>query len=288
MTANTLYFGDNLISLRQFIPDETVDLIYLDPPYFTNRTYHILSGNARGEKAYNDQWQSNQTTESGKANKEFDRIIEGFRSIVGDSALLNYLRMITPRLIELRRVLKSTGSIYLHCDQHASAALKIMLDALFGCNNFLNQIVWCYGLGGSTPRRWPRKHDDILWYSKSVGKHFFSPEMIPATSLKMKGQMKKAPDYWLLPTVNNMARERCGYPTQKPLALMERIISTSSRPNDVVLDPFAGSGTSLIASTNLNRRWIGMENSPVALQITQERLKDISSEFQVIYLRDSQ
>jgi DNA modification methylase len=154
------------------------------------------------------------------------------------------------------RLLKPTGSIYLHCDWHASHYLKVMMDDVFGMQNFLNNIVWCYGLGGSSDRYWPRKHDDILWYSKKKGAHYFEAPRMPASSNRMRGQTKKVVDYWDIPTINNMAKERLGYPTQKPESLLERIVESSSRREEAVLDPFAGCGTALVAA---HRLWSAMD-----------------------------
>jgi len=182
------------------------------------------------------------------------------------------------RLLELRRVLKPTGSLYIHCDGAAGHYLKVAMDAVFGAENFLNDIAWCYGLGGSSRRYLPRKHDSILWYSGAPNGHYFAPEMIPATSVRMAGQVKKVPDYWLIPTINNMAKERTGYPTQKPEALLERIIKTSSRPGDLVLDPFCGSGTTIVVAQRLGRRWVGIDCRAEAIKITQRRLSKIRGE----------
>jgi DNA modification methylase len=175
-------------------------------------------------------------------------------------------------------VLKPTGSIYLHCDGAAGHYLKILMDAVFGSENFLNDIAWCYGLGGSSRRYLPRKHDSILWYSRTPNGHYFAPAMTPATSARMAGQDKKVPDYWLIPTINNMAHERTGYPTQKPEALLERIIRSSSRPGDLVLDPFCGSGTTIVVAQRLGRRWVGIDMNPAAIQTTRRRLSNFKGD----------
>ncbi|MDP8237856.1 MAG: site-specific DNA-methyltransferase [Candidatus Hatepunaea meridiana] len=297
MADSYLYFGDNLDVLRQHIADESIDLIYLDPPFNSDKDYVALSGKRRsadilptlqllaGEDAratkgrvFKDIWRWDD-----EVNNNFQRIIEcnnnrlsqtltAFSQLIGKNGLLAYIVMLAPRLVELHRVLKPTGSIYLHCDQHASAYIRLLMDAIFGSENFLNCIVWCYGLGGSSPRYWPRKHDDILWYSKEPNKHNFEAVQIPATSQRMKGQMKKAPDFWNIPTINNMAKERTGFPTQKPEALLERIIESSSRKGDIVLDPFCGSGTTLCVAHRLGRKWVGIDNAPKAVELVEERL----------------
>jgi SAM-dependent methyltransferase len=151
-----------------------------------------------------------------------------------------------------------------------------MLDQIFGESNFLNNIVWLYGLGGSSARYFPRKHDDILLYSNGDDEgRYFDPPMMPARSAMMAGLDKKIPDYWDIPSLNNMAKERLGYPTQKPLELLERIIQASSRKNDIVLDAFCGCGTALVAAQNLGRQWIGIDVSPTACRVMAKRLKDV-------------
>lgn len=221
--TGVIYCDDNLERLRQF-PDECVDLIYLDPPFFSNRNYEVIWGDEAEVRSFEDRWEG------------------------GIHVYINWMR---ERMLELHRVLRPTGSIYLHCDWHAVHYLKQMMDDIFGSRNFLNHVVWCYGLGGSSDRYWPRKHDDLLWYSKEYDGHYFEATRVPATSQRMKGESKKAPDYWEIPTINNMARERLGYPTQKPEALLERIIGSSSQRGQVVLDPFAGCGTTQVIAQRL-------------------------------------
>jgi DNA modification methylase len=270
--------------MQKKLPDMSVDLVYLDPPFNSKKYYQTLRGNKNsvkteaGVKIFNDYWTWNEN--SVKALNEIENgndvkiteAIKGFRMLIGECGMLAYLVMMAPRLIQIKRILKETGSVYLHCDQHASSYLKLLMDAVFGSENFLNCIVWCYGLGGSSPRFWPRKHDDILWYAKQAGQHYFEAVRTPASSKKMSGQMKKLPDYWNIPTINNMARERRGFPTQKPEALLERIIISSSREGDVILDPFCGSGTTLAVASRLGRKWIGIDISDNAIEIAGKRL----------------
>ena len=283
-----MFHGDNLAVLRQYVSDDSVDLIYLDPPFNKNQDFKLLfaredQDSINSRTAYSDNWKWNDLYSDvfqeavNNLRPEVARTLTGFRLILGESGMLAYLTMMAPRLHELRRSLKSTGSIYLHCDSTASSFLRILMDAVFGADNFLNCIVWCYGLGGSTKRRWPSKHDDILWYSREPGKHYFEAAMIPATSQRMKGKLKKAPDYWNIPTINNMAKERLGYPTQKPEALLERIISSSSKEGDVILDPFCGSGTTLAVANKLNRRWIGIDSGSIAIELARKRLTVLTS-----------
>ena len=287
---NRLFRGDNLEILRTSIPDAVADLIYLDPPFNSNSVYvlkqpHQKSQNAgESNRGFPDVWRWNEQSQD-----QFDALVTGcdeklsqllrcIRSVVGCNGILAYVTMMTPRLQELHRVLKPTGSIYLHCDSNAAHYLRLMMDVIFGADNFLNHIVWCYGLGGSTRRRWPRKHDDILWYSRTPDGHYFDADKIPATSARMAGRDKKAPDYWLIPTLNNMAKERCGYPTQKPEALLERIIRSSSREGELVLDPFCGSGTTLVVAERLGRSWVGIDINPAAVQTAGERLSIINGD----------
>ena len=242
---NVLYCGDNLAVLRRYVADESVDLAYLDPPFFSNRRHEVVYGDEAKSRSFDDRW---------------------------EGGIQVYVNWMEERMREIHRVLKPTGSVYLHCDWHASHYLKVMMDGVFGTDNFLNDVVWCYGLGGSSARYWPRKHDNILWYSREHDAHFFQADMVPATSQRMKGTMKKAPDYWDIPTINNMAKERLGYPTQKPLALLKRIIRSSCPEAGVVLDPFCGSGTAIDAARHLGRRWIGIDTAYAAIDLAANRI----------------
>jgi DNA modification methylase len=191
----------------------------------------------------------------------------------------SYLYYMMIRLEACHKVLKDTGSIYLHCDWRASHYLKMIMDEVFGYANYQNDIIWHYGLGGSSPERWQRKFDNILFYSKS-NKYIFNPEMIPATSQRMKGLLKKADNVWDIPTLNNMAKERVGYPTQKPLDLLIRIIKASSNEGDIVLDPFCGCGTAIIAAQQLGRHWVGIDISKDAYNVSKNRYHQLSFESQ--------
>lgn len=247
LDTRVVYCGDCLDQLAN-LPEKSIDLVYIDPPFNSNRNYEVFWGERKEKRAFEDRHASTQ-------------------------AYIDYMR---PRCIQLKRVLKDSGSFYYHCDWHASHYVKVMLDQIFGENNFLNNIVWLYGLGGSSARYYPRKHDDILFYSGGKDKgRFFEPPMIPATSNRMKGMDKKCPDYWDIPSINNMSHERLGYPTQKPIELLDRIVSASSRPNDIVLDAFCGCGTALVAAQNLGRQWIGIDISPTACRVMAKRLRDV-------------
>jgi site-specific DNA-methyltransferase (adenine-specific) len=282
---NNLYFGDNLDVMRRHIADDSVDLVYLDPPFNSNATYNVLFAEQDGSRAeaqieaFGDTWRWDQG-----AVAAYEEVVErggpsaramlAFRTLLGDNDMIAYLSMMAPRLIEIHRVLKPSGSVYLHCDSTANHYLKILMDSIFGPRNFLNNIVWLYGLGGSSKRYWPRKHDDILWYSKERDGHFFEADMVPATSQRMKGQMKKAPDYWDIPTINNMAKERLGYPTQKPEELLERIVRSSCPKGGVVLDPFCGCGTAVVVAERLDRKWVGIDITHLAINLMKHRLQD--------------
>jgi len=247
--TGVVYCGDNRQRLA-LLPRASVDLIYLDPPFFSNRHYEVIWGDEAEVRSFEDRW---------------------------EGGIYHYVEWMKERVIDMRRVLKPTGSLYLHCDWHASHYLKVMLDEVFGAANFLNNIVWCYGLGGSSSRYWPRKHDDILWYANSPGQQYFQADMVPATSARMAGQDKKAPDYWMIPTINNQAKERLGYPTQKPEELLERVVRSSCPEGGIVLDPFAGCGTTLVAAQRLRRKWIGIDISPTACNLMRRRLHKVGA-----------
>jgi len=292
---NTLYYGDNLGILHRYIKDETVDLVYLDPPFNSNATYNVLFAEHNGSqaaaqiKAFEDTWHWDMAAERAykevvEAGGKLSQAMQAFRQFLRDTDMLAYLAMMAPRLVELRRILKPTGSIYLHCDPTASHYLKMLMDAVFDAANFQNEVIWHYGLGGSSPKRWSSKHDVILFYSRSH-QWQFTPLMIPATSQRMREQQKKMTDVWSIPTINNMAKERLGYPTQKPELLLKRIINASSKEGDLVLDPFCGCGTTIAVAERLKRRWIGIDITHLAITLMKHRLLDAfgdSAKYQVI------
>lgn len=286
--TNHLFYGDNL-AVMPTLPSESVDLIYLDPPFNSARNYNVIFSQEPGRKldasaqiqAFTDTWRWTHEVaaeyaslvDGGLPNAPAEALV-AFRTLLGENDALAYLVNMAPRLMQMQRLLKPTGSIYLHCDQTMSHYLKILMDTVFGAKNFLNNIVWLYGLGGSSKRYWPRKHDDLLWYSKTPDGQYFEADRMPARSLRMKGEDKKVPDYWDIPSLNNMAKERLGYPTQKPLALLERVIRSSSREGDVFLDPFCGCGTGLDAAQGLGRAWIGIDITYIAVDLIEKRLLD--------------
>lgn len=243
----TILRGDNLpILARLAARGWHADLIAIDPPYCSGRTYRREENDTgAGGFGFGDVW---------------------------DDGIAGYLQMLAPRLVLMRRVLASTGSIYVHVDWHAAHWVRLLLDTIFGPECFCNEIAWLYGLGGSTPRRWPRKHDTILWYAREAGRQWFEADMVPATSQRMKGRLKKAPDYWDIPALNNRAAERTGYPTQKPQALAERIVRSSCPPGGLVADFFAGSGTIGAAARELGRRWLLVDSSREAVDLMRHRL----------------
>ena len=292
----TLYCGDNLPILRAHLADESVDLIYLDPPFYSQRNYRAFlkppasNGHARAP-AFADIWHWDSEGEQTYAALLADtpaplaRALVALRDLLGSGPLLAYLAMMATRLIELHRVLKSTGSIYVHCDPAASHYLKLLLDLIFGVDNFRNEIVWFYKTGGASTRHFARKHDLLFFYSKSTQYTFHALKeksyMMHRYGFKKseflrdeRGQytwvyMK---DVWDLPALGSADAQRLGYPTQKPEALLERIIRASSNEGDLVLDPFCGSGTTLMVAQRLGRRWIGIESHYLGIAYLRYRL----------------
>lgn len=353
MAENQLYYGDNLEILKRYIPDESVDLVYLDPPFNSNATYNVLFAEQDGKraaaqiKAFEDTWHWDAS-----AARTFEEIVEAggtagkgmvaLRSLLGDSDMLAYLVMMAPRLVEMRRVLKPTGSIYLHCDPTASHYLKILMDIVFGPQYFLNEVIWERFGSHNDPKRFGRVTDTILLYSKGpdyifipirgayseehLSKRFrysdadgrkfwpntmlapggrgpsyewhghtrnwrFTKENMQALHDKgeiyysekgmpyRKNYLDKLPgqlvqNLWTDIKMTKSGGERLGYPTQKPEALLERIIKASSNEGDTVLDPFCGCGTTIAAAQRLNRRWIGIDITHLAVTLMKVRLRD--------------
>lgn len=360
---NQLYFGDNLKVLRDSIANESVDLIYLDPPFNSKRDYNLLFKSPKGHEseaqitAFEDSWHWGE-----QAEREFDELVhapntdvsemmQALRRFLGENDMMAYLTMMANRLLQLHRVLKPTGSLYLHCDPTASHYLKIVLDGVFGKINFINEIVWQRaGTKAHAFTRFPSTHDIIFLYGKTespkwhtqyighreeyveshysnvepeTGRHYtlgdllnpnkdrpnltyeFPPgsgsvrvwrwtkdRMMEAWKegrvvIPEKGgvprfkryldEMKGTPvtTVWTdIPPINSQAQERLGYPTQKPLPLLERIIAASSNEGDVVLDPFCGCGTAVHAAQKLNRKWIGIDITHLAISLIEKRLRD--------------
>jgi site-specific DNA-methyltransferase (adenine-specific) len=309
MQPNLLYYGDNLDVMRRHVADESIDLVYLDPPFNSNADYNVLFAE-RGTKAaaqiraFEDTWEWNEdsavayekTVEQGG---DVAKALVSFRKLLGDSDMLAYLSMMSPRLIELRRVMKPTGSLFLHCDPTASHHLKLLLDATFGQRGYRNEIIWHYfnKIQGNV-HRLAADHDSIFWYTKGQ-KFTFHPVMEereggPKRMLKRRWDQgaqrlvnakddeghvlyierthRMADDVWRMPMLQPASREKLGYPTQKPLALLARIIRMASDEDDVVLDPFCGCGTALDAAQALRRRWVGIDITHIAIGLIRSRL----------------
>jgi site-specific DNA-methyltransferase (adenine-specific) len=308
---NHLFYGDNLAVLRKEVADESVDLIYLDPPFNSNANYGILfkepdgrASNAQIE-AFEDTWHWNETAEdafdqvarSGNT-KAFD-LLNAMRGFLGDNDMMAYRAMMAVRLLELHRVLKPTGSLYLHCDPTASHYLKLLLDAIFGKRHFQNEIIWSYRRWPSVSHRFQRMHDCLLFYTKRETGNLFNTLTVPpspSSQKRWKGALQKVTftadgarnptqesglspgvamnDVWDIPIIAPVSKERLGYPTQKPVALLERIIAASSNAGDVVLDPFCGCGTAVHAAEKLKRQWIGIDVTHLAISLIEKRMKD--------------
>lgn len=361
MKTNVLYYGDNLEILRKHIPDESVDLIYLDPPFNSKRDYNILFKDKSGIEseaqieAFTDSWHWTQPTQDTyhqivtKGSINVSKLIEALEQILGHNDVMAYLVMMTVRLVELHRVLKPTGSLYLHCDPTMSHYIKLVLDQIFGPANYKNEIIWKRTTAHNDPQRFGRIHDVILFYSKSTkvtwnpisvdqdpayieshyrfkdeqGRRFRKDNLTAPSHASSSGQYewhgKRPPPgrMWsytkenmerlesqgkILYTrtgfpelkryldempgmpaqsiwddinpLNSQAAERLGYDTQKPLALLERIIEASSNEGDIVLDPFCGCGTAIVAAQKLKRKWIGIDVTHLAINLMRTRLKD--------------
>ena len=316
MKTNTLYAGDCLDRMREW-PPACVDLIYLDPPFNSKANYNILFGRGQDKNrkddlaqmmAFTDTWYWDAAAEVRVNNisKAIDHpahySIKAFDTLFhGGNGMLAYLSYMAERLAEMHRILKPSGSIYLHCDPTASHYLKIVMDEIFGVKHFRNEILWCYTSPANTQKHFPRKHDAIFFYAKSDN-CIFNPQRIPhkrrhlsagATGMASRNKnfeevrklealaLKKGKlveNWWHdIPSGSHISKnERLGYPTQKPLALLERIIKASSNEGDVVLDPFCGCGTTIHAAHNLKRNWVGIDISYYIIEvIRRERMKDI-------------
>ena len=295
----TIWTGDNLDILRG-MNSETVDLIYLGPPFNSNRNYEAPVGSKAAGAAFKDAWTLSDLDVAwmGLIADEHPAI-----SYTLDAAgyshgkgMQSYLTMMAVRLLEMRRVLKESGSIYLHCDPTASHYLKQLMDAVFGTRNFLNEVAWYYRGAGIPKATRARRHDIVLWFAKQSGEHYFNPDPIrrpyaKATQERFRhyiGNVRQDRDYGQqelnpkgkhpddvidhIQPIAPSAKERVGYPTQKPLGLLENLISSSSKEGDVVLDPFCGCATACVAAEKLGRQWVGIDLSSMAYALVQERL----------------
>lgn len=361
---NQLYYGDNLEILRRYVGDETVDLVYLDPPFQSGRDYNVLfeghdtTRSAAQIRAFEDTWQWSEEAEGAycstvEAGGALSRTLQALRQVLGQSDMMAYLCMMAPRLMELRRVLRRKGSLYLHCDPTASHYLKLLLDAVFGAKNFFSEIIWQRYHAHGNSSRYGAVHDIILFYGKSQDA-FFRKQFVPYTEeyaanrfrhvdengrryqeqnlanpsprpnlkypykasngityqphpngwkcelvrmqqLDREGRLHfpKAPngrlrlkmfldeaegvpvqDVWTDITFGASSKERLGYPTQKPLALLERIIASSCPEGGVVLDPFCGCGTAVHAAQHLGRNWLGIDITCLATNLIKARMKE--------------
>lgn len=299
---NTLYTNDNLFILYG-LNSESVDLIYLDPPFNSKRTYSAPIGSKAAGTSFKDMWNWQDVNEAylDKLVEKYPSLVRFIQSIqeIHSKGMMAYITYITQRVIEMHRILKTTGSFYLHCDPTASHYLKVVLDEIFGRENFRNEIVWCYTGPGKALKQFKRKHDIILFYSKSSELLFYNDavKLKHKSGLHNKGTLHKkmdfteegnrqmrarellgkdCEDWWqdIGAGAHISIKERTGYPTQKPLALMERIIKASSKEGDIVLDPFCGCATTCVAAQRLNRKWIGIDIEKQAVKVLIDRLSD--------------
>jgi site-specific DNA-methyltransferase (adenine-specific) len=231
---------------------EPVDFVYADPPFSTGVTKRTPAGAGKRNRS---------TVEAAYA--------DSFGSALG------FIEWLKPRVAVTLAHLKPTGLIAIHIDWRTAHRVRVMLDELLGPDRFVNHLIWSYGLGGSSPRRFARKHDDILLYCLDPERYWFESPMVVATSRRMRGQHKKMTDVLDVPSINNMARERTGYPTQKPLALLDILVRACCPPGGVVLDPCCGSGTTLVAALAAGRRAVGCDVSPAAVRISRQRVREL-------------
>ena len=296
----TIWTGDNLDILRGMNSD-CVNLIYLDPPFNSNRNYEAPIGSKAAGAAFKDTWTLSDLDVAwmglvADEQPAMYKVIEA-AGLTHGKGMQSYLCMMAVRLVEMRRVLKESGSLYLHCDPTASHYLKLLMDAVFGAGNFLNEVVWYYRGAGVPKATRAKRHDVLLWYAKRVGRHVFDADPIrrpyaEATQDRFEhyignrrggrnyGQQTlnpkgKHPDDVIdfIQPIAPSAHERVGYPTQKPLTLLENLIISSTKEGDVLLDPFGGCATALVAAEKLDRRWAGVDLSSKAVDLVKARLK---------------
>jgi DNA modification methylase len=266
-----IHFADNLEVLKR-LPAKSINLIYIDPPFNTGRVQNrTLLKTAR----------DNNGDRTGFQGQRYKTVKLDTMSF--DDMFTDYLSFLEPRLRESHRVLTDDGCIYFHIDYREVHYCKILLDAIFGRDNFLNEIIWAYDFGGRSKKKWPAKHDNILLYAKNAKKYFFDneavdriPYMAPGLVGEKKAALGKLPtDTWWHTIVPTNSREKTGYPTQKPIGILRRIVQASSRPGDVVLDFFAGSGTTAAACIELDRKFMLIDNNPEAIATMAKRFKEV-------------
>ena len=280
--AGRLYSGDNLKLLAQ-LPDESVQLIYIDPPFNTGRV-QTRGGNTTKR--------SETGNRVGFKGQRYETVRETVLSY--DDEFADYWAFLEPRLEHAWRILTDTGTLYLHLDYREAHYAKVLLDALFGRDCFLNEIIWAYDYGGKSKSRWPAKHDTILVYVKNPDTYYFDssavdrePYMAPGLVTAEKAAMGKLPtDVWWHTIVSPTGKEKTGYPTQKPLGVLRRIIQASSKPGDTVLDFFGGSGTTAEAAATLDRKFITADRNPESIAVIKERLAAAQISFELIELSD--
>jgi DNA modification methylase len=285
----SIFCKDNLDILRG-INNDCIDLIYLDPPFNKKKQFSAPVGSSAEGASFSDIFRQEDIKDEWVKgieyeNPELHAYLTGIKAIGG---VYNYCYLVymAIRLIECKRVLKDTGSLYLHCDPTMSHYLKVVLDCVFGEKNFRNEIVWCYHAGGASKNYYPRKHDILLLYGRDATRSTHNPARIPYRDAYAYQEDhddamgvyhpdgKMLHDWWELSLISSKAKERTGYPTQKPLALLERVIGVSSNKGDVVLDPFCGCATTCIAAEKLERKWIGVDVSHKAFELVKKRLKE--------------
>jgi DNA modification methylase len=295
--TSAIICGDCIDKIKQHIPTESIDLIYMDPPFFSGRNYEIIWNDGAEVRSFEDKEFYKRVCGNCEKKMPHEYVSCPYCGASGEEAkeirmndIESYIEWLRGRLLECYRVLKSTGSIYVHLDWHAVHYVKVMMDEIFGYNNFQNEVIWSYKSGGSTNKRFSRKHDNILFYSKSNNFIFnsvkeksynrgfkpyrfknveeFEDESGWYTNVNMK-------DVWNIDMLGRSSKERLGYPTQKPEALLERIINASSNSGNLILDPFCGCGTSISVAQRLGRRWIGIDVSPTSCDIMIDRVRKI-------------
>jgi site-specific DNA-methyltransferase (adenine-specific) len=309
---NVLYYGDNLDVMRRYVRDASVDLVYLDPPFNSNKDHNLLFHEQDGTRAaaqvraFKDTWEWDEVAartyvELVEAGGKLSEAMQAFRLVLGETDMLAYLSMMAPRLVELHRVLKPTGSIYLHCDPTASHYLKILLDSIFDPRNFRNEVIWRYRRWPTIARQFQKMHDVLFFYSRNQDAErtfhvLYGYEKLAESTLQRFGTKKQKADFssgrrkpstedvealgqplsdvWEVGIIAPVAKERLGYPTQKPEALLERVIKASSNEGDLVLDPFCGCGTAVAVAERLKRKWIGIDITHLAINLIKRRIFD--------------
>jgi site-specific DNA-methyltransferase (adenine-specific) len=268
-SVGRIVLADNLTVLGS-LPDESIDLVYVDPPFNTGRRQTL-----RRMKTVADPEGGDRTGFAGRRYRTIELGSASYLDVHDD-----YLEMLEPRLAEIRRVLRPTGSLYLHLDAREVHYAKVLCDAIFGRDCFLNEVIWAYDYGARTTRRWPPKHDNILVYVKDPDHYWFDaeaveriPYMAPGLVGPEKAARGKLPtDTWWQTIVPTGGAERTGYPTQKPVAVLRRVVSASCPPGGVVADFFAGSGTTGAAALELGRRFLLVDSNPEAVEVMMRRL----------------